>query len=480
MKKIILFFLIVTVPFTLFAQTSLWKTQYVIFDNADNGTGKQTSGVAVFSPNIFVALVTGTPDNNLFTVPNNYLVGYWDADSTVGRVAAQEYSPDGQYEVWSSSLDEVTLSGAWQIANDDNNRIYVANNDANHNILVFELTQFGVASTGYRMETGNENIFAIEVDAAGYVYVVDYEGSDSKTDEVKVFAPIGTTGTTWDVIGGHNDAAVTTIDLPPGIYQGVTVSSDGTQLFISATSQRSLWKFVGDPVNGYAKDENFNFTLAEEDTVGDNGSGTPSLLGLAYLDDPGYVFAAADSFINIGNLGGYPYGRIYVIDGQTAANLDTIDIAGWNYDRTGSYNTGSSDGRVGGFTSVCDVDVESIESAVYTQTFYGWAVEKWIYDGILKVEREADAIPAEFALEQNYPNPFNPSTTIEFTVKSASSVNLSVYNLQGQLMAVLVNEQFSPGVYKTVFDATNFPTGIYFYKLTAGKNTMQKKMLIAK
>ena len=83
-------------------------------------------------------------------------------------------------------------------------------------------------------------------------------------------------------------------------------------------------------------------------------------------------------------------------------------------------------------------------------------------------------------LEQNYPNPFNPSTTIEFTVKSASSVNLSVYNLQGQLMAVLVNEQLSPGVYKTVFDATNFPTGIYFYKLTAGKNTMQKKMLIAK
>ena len=482
MRKLLLTTLtgIFLISTTLSAQT--WITQYVSFDDAVNGTGDQTSSVAVFGANNFVALVSGTPPgDDIFNVDGNYLVGYMAADSGNGRTAFQEYSPSSQFEVWSSTLDQVTVSGAWQIAGGKNNYVYVANKDANHNILVFELTPFGVVSTDFRMETGTtELIFAIEVDTAGYVYVVDYEGTDVKTNELKVFAPIGAAGTTWDQIGGHNDTPVTTIDLPAGIYQGVTVSGDGTQLFVSATSERSLWKYVGDPTSGYTKDVGFNLTLAENDTIGDGGTGTPSLLGLAYVDDPGYVFAVADSFIHIGGSGGYPYGRIYVIDGETATSTDTIDIAQWNYARTGSYSTGSSNGRAGGFTSVMDVDTDPTEPAVYTQTYYGWAVEKWIYDGILSVERKHDVIPTGFTLSQNYPNPFNPATTIEFDIGSTEHVTLSVYNLNGRLVAKLVDEELSPGVYKTTFKSADFSSGVYFYVLRAGRFTEQKKMILTK
>ncbi|NIR48568.1 hypothetical protein GWN42_05435, partial [candidate division KSB1 bacterium] len=259
------------------------------------------------------------------------------------------------------------------------------------------------------------------------VYVADFQGSDAKTNEVKVFAPIGATGTTWGDFGGHNDPPTTTIDLPPGTYQGLTVSSDGTQLFLSATSERSLWKYVGDPESGYAQDMDFGLTLSPDDTVS-QGTGTPSLLGLGFLDEPPTVFAAADTFIHSGAFGGYPYGRVYQIDANTGVSEDTIDVADWNFQITGSFSTGSNNGRAGGFTSVVDVDVEQTEQAVYSQTYYGWAVEKWVFSGVVSVEQVQESIPSTFSLKQNYPNPFNPSTTIEFELKQSEHVTLSIYN----------------------------------------------------
>ncbi|MEJ2634376.1 MAG: T9SS type A sorting domain-containing protein [Calditrichia bacterium] len=479
----------------LFAQTNQWMTDYTVFDDNFNGTGYQTSSVAVIGLNRFVALVTETPNSpildNLFTPPGNYLVGYWDADSGLGRVPSPingsqttpAYGTTAQFTDWEYILDQVKLKGAWQIAGDQSGYVYVANNDEEHNILVFELNSGGVESTSYRMATGNANIFGIEVDTAGYVYVVDYEGTDAKTDEVKVYAGIDAEGTTWGEFGGHNDAPVATIDLPVGIYQGITVSGDGTELFISATSERSIWKYVGDPVGGYTKAEDFSFTLSPDDTVSNGGSGTPSVLGLAFQDDFGLVYAAVDTFIAQGLTTGYPYGRIYVVDGGSAASLDTIDIAEWNFARTGAYDSGSNNGRAGGFTSVCDVDVDPEEKSVYTQTYYGWAVEKWIFDGdlaVLDIGQISAQIPEKYNLQQNYPNPFNPVTTIEFAVEKTGLVNLDIFNIRGQKIAGLVNKTLTPGSYKVSFDAGRLPSGVYFYRLTAGTFQQTKRMILMK
>jgi hypothetical protein len=415
-------------------------------------------------------------------------VGYWDADSGMGRIPSpingQQtfplYSTDGQYTSW-GVLDVVQLTGAWQLASDDSNRVYVANNDVNHNILVFQIDANEVTTTDYRMETGSENIFAIEVDKNGYVYVVDYEGNAAKTDEVKVYAGINAPGTTWGVFGGHSDPPTTTIDLPDGIYQGITVSDDGTSLFISASSEKSIWKYTGDPVNGYTLDNSFQFTLSPSDTITGNIINKPTVLGLGYLNDPPLVFAAVDTFINGTSAGEYDYARIYVIDPVTAANLDTIDIAEWNFAITGSYSTGSNNGRAGGFASVADVDIEASETTVYTQTYYGWAVEKWVFDGIIgAIEQVSNAIPEDFTLRQNYPNPFNPTTTIEFDILKTGHVALEIYNLRGQKVAALINEKMSPGTYKATFDAANLAAGVYFYQLKAGNFRAVKKMTLLK
>ncbi len=481
----------------VFAQTNEWVTDYATFDDSDNGTGYQTSSVGVIGPNRFVALVTETPADltpeNLFNPSSCYLVGYWDADSGSGRVLSPingsqtipEYNSSGQFTSWEYVLDQVTLKGAWQLAADNNGFVYVANNDESHNILVFELTADGLVASPNRMETGSEIIYAIEVDTAGYVYVLDYEGTDNKTDELKVFAGIDAPNTTWGEFNGHNDTPVTTLDLPPGIYQGLTVSGDGTALYVGVSSERSVMRYTGDPTTGYTQDDNFAFALAEDDTVGNGGSGTPTVLGLAYMDDPPLVYAVADTFLGIGATGGYSYGRIYVLDAQWGSVNDTIDIAEWNLLISGAYDTGSGNGRVGGYTSVTDVDVESEEDAVYTQSYYGWAVEKWIFDGDLgsivnSVEQISEYIPENFELKQNYPNPFNPNTIIEFELTKREFVTLEIYNALGQRVSTLISGSMTPGSYKVDFDAGKLPSGIYFYQLTAGSMKSVRKMILTR
>lgn len=81
---------------------------------------------------------------------------------------------------------------------------------------------------------------------------------------------------------------------------------------------------------------------------------------------------------------------------------------------------------------------------------------------------EQSEIPTVFALEQNYPNPFNPTTNFEFRIAKFGLVRLSVSDLLGREVAVLVNEEKPAGSFTVRWDASRFPSGVYFYKLKAG------------
>jgi len=86
-------------------------------------------------------------------------------------------------------------------------------------------------------------------------------------------------------------------------------------------------------------------------------------------------------------------------------------------------------------------------------------------------------IPKQFSLSQNYPNPFNPSTIVKFDIPPFTKggqggfVQLIIYNALGQEITTLVNEQLRPGVYEVEWNAANYPSGVYFYKLVVGDNT---------
>jgi len=89
-------------------------------------------------------------------------------------------------------------------------------------------------------------------------------------------------------------------------------------------------------------------------------------------------------------------------------------------------------------------------------------------------------IPDEYLLNQNYPNPFNPTTRIDFSLKENGIISLKVYDLLGRDVATLLNEQKPAGTYSVEFNATNLPSGIYFYTLTSGKFMATKKLILLK
>jgi hypothetical protein len=87
-------------------------------------------------------------------------------------------------------------------------------------------------------------------------------------------------------------------------------------------------------------------------------------------------------------------------------------------------------------------------------------------------------VPVRYELMQNYPNPFNPSTTIEFGIPESQFVTLAVYNLLGEQVSLLVKENLTAGNYKANWNATDLPSGIYIYKMIAGKFVETKKMIL--
>ncbi|MFI5252838.1 MAG: T9SS type A sorting domain-containing protein [Bacteroidota bacterium] len=89
-------------------------------------------------------------------------------------------------------------------------------------------------------------------------------------------------------------------------------------------------------------------------------------------------------------------------------------------------------------------------------------------------------IPKAYALSQNYPNPFNPTTVINYQLPSEAFVRLSIYNVLGQEVRTLVNKPEQAGYKSVQFDAGNFPSGIYIYRLTAGTFADVKKMLLVR
>ena len=100
---------------------------------------------------------------------------------------------------------------------------------------------------------------------------------------------------------------------------------------------------------------------------------------------------------------------------------------------------------------------------------------------ISDVERDDDKkIPNEIFLKQNYPNPFNPVTTIEFGIPESRYVILAVYNLLGEQLEVLVNENLSSGNYSVTWYAKDLPSGLYLCRLVAGNYVATKKMILIK
>ncbi|MCP4634255.1 MAG: T9SS type A sorting domain-containing protein [candidate division Zixibacteria bacterium] len=94
--------------------------------------------------------------------------------------------------------------------------------------------------------------------------------------------------------------------------------------------------------------------------------------------------------------------------------------------------------------------------------------------------RRGSMTPSGYELLEAYPNPFNAKTNISFNVHSAGDVNLEVYNLLGQNVATLIDGHIEAGMNSIAWDASDYSSGIYFYKLTTENKTLTKRMTLLK
>jgi len=152
----------------------------------------------------------------------------------------------------------------------------------------------------------------------------------------------------------------------------------------------------------------------------------------------------------------------------------TIMYLGWDFP---SEVTGLLQDLVGGVI----VNVPISGTGVYELTnFTGINQLKLFiyYDNVVTGIDDDINNPAGFYLEQNYPNPFNPETIIKFSIAEESHVNLSIFNMLGELITELKNEMMLTGKYEIIFNSANLTSGIYLYRITAGDFISTKKMIL--
>jgi hypothetical protein len=198
--------------------------------------------------------------------------------------------------------------------------------------------------------------------------------------------------------------------------------------------------------------------------------------GSGFFTESGQYFGESSRQIVLGDL-------------DSDADIDAITVHEelgnyiWINDGTGTFTSaGRILGTRDGLTiSLGDLDGDSdLDALVGNESPSGSHNKVYFNETNVTGINKQRFIPRTLILKQNYPNPFNPLTKINYQISEPSFVTLKVYDLLGNEVALLVNDKLPEGVYEVEFNATDLPSGIYFYQMQAGKIINIKKMALIK
>jgi hypothetical protein len=159
--------------------------------------------------------------------------------------------------------------------------------------------------------------------------------------------------------------------------------------------------------------------------------------------------------------------------------------SGFNIERKSSLSDWETIGFVTGFGTTTEPRSYSYNDAYLNAGSYVYRLKQVDYDGSFEYSDIVEVVtnsPVEYTLDQNYPNPFNPATKIRFTISELRFAILKVYDVLGNEIAILVNEELPAGEYEVEFDASlyNLSSGFYFVRMEAGSFTTTRKITLMK
>jgi hypothetical protein len=165
----------------------------------------------------------------------------------------------------------------------------------------------------------------------------------------------------------------------------------------------------------------------------------------------------------------------------TATELNNL---GFEVERKAVEGTWAKVGFVNGRGTTTEPQLYNFTDAGLTSGNYNYRVKQIDYDGSYKYYNLEEVVeigaPVSYDLAQNYPNPFNPTTKIKYSVPADAFVNIAIYNVLGEKVTDIVNNIQKAGSYEVTFDATNFASGMYIYRMESGNFISVKKMMILK
>jgi streptogramin lyase len=316
------------------------------------------------------------------------------------------------------------------------------NLDENGNILYVQSGSNKMFKINY--QTG-EGIARVDLDEPG-----SSPTAPSVSDDGTIYVgPVVGGGTTqiamYDTDLNYLGSAV---DGPPAIARTLEVSADGLSLYwMPFTAQKT---FV------YTRADEFSsFELTASIHIGMN------IASSTWHPVTGQLWISNDSRGNDITKGNVYY---YAYDVETKTFTEALS---WDSPNDGEYARGiafAPDGNTA-YIGTFDNGTPRLQKLSMTP------------NGVEVINPE---VPSGYELSQNYPNPFNPTTVINFSIPNSGLVSIKVFDILGQEVAELINEVKSAGSYKVDFDASNLSSGMYIYRITAGKFNATKKMMLLK
>jgi choice-of-anchor A domain-containing protein/uncharacterized repeat protein (TIGR01451 family)/TQXA domain-containing protein len=392
--------------------------------SGDSGSSQEWNSAGSFGLSEIVYSLSNDIDENI-------LAGTWG-----GNI----YRSTDDGETWTKINDGMNAAFIWSIFTDETTgNIYVGTEQglffSNDNGSTWTLTSL----TGY-------DVRGIAVAPDGDVYAGTWgTGVFKSTDG----------GSTWtDVSNGLDILAIN--DLVINSSGDIFVATVGGGIYKS-TDGGSNWSQLN---VGYAYIWTLAITSNDEIYAGTYGD------GVYYSDDNGASWYKSN----------YGLPALYVY----SLSIDSDDNAYISTWANGVYTT--NDGGLSWSTAgLAGTEVSSILLNKETGTLYAGTssgqILKTDFEAITDVEN-TEELPTEFELSQNYPNPFNPSTTIKFKLKENGRFTLKIYNILGQVVTTLLDEEMIAGSHQITFNAANFASGIYIYQLAGDNVNLVKKMVL--